>query len=37
MSLGFGIVGLGLIAEFHARAIQAIEEEKPVTIPIERN
>ena len=25
MSLGFGIVGLGMIAEFHARAIQAME------------
>lgn len=25
MSLGFGIVGLGLIAHFHARAIQALE------------
>ena len=24
MSYGFGIVGLGLIADFHAKAIQAI-------------
>jgi predicted dehydrogenase len=28
MSYGFGIVGLGLIADFHAKAIQAISGEK---------
>jgi UDP-N-acetyl-2-amino-2-deoxyglucuronate dehydrogenase len=27
MSYGFGIVGLGLIAEFHARAIQALSDQ----------
>jgi predicted dehydrogenase len=30
MSYGFGIVGLGLIADFHARAIQAMEKGRVV-------
>jgi UDP-N-acetyl-2-amino-2-deoxyglucuronate dehydrogenase len=30
LSFGFGIVGLGLIAHFHARAIQALEGAKLV-------